>query len=138
MPKSRQEAARVRDEPRKKLRGALRYILERKGTDDWISQLRAEEPDAAAVFDEPEQFPGVETQPWHEMYWRAWSAIRFDRQYGAFGGESRLSYMVIRQYAADHQITDESLQTFQAAMRGLDEEWLAFVASRTHTGSQTT
>ena len=65
-----------------------------------------------------------------------WEGFRFDRQYGAFGGESRLSYMVIRQYAADHCLSGENLQTFKAVMRGLDEEWLDFIASRTKTGAQ--
>lgn len=110
-------------------------MLERKGTDDWLSRLRAEEPDAAAAFEEPEAFLGVDRQPFHDLYWRAWSEIRFDRQYGAFGGESRLSYMVIRQYAADHHITGESFQLFRAAMRGLDEEWLKFVISRQKIGA---
>lgn len=111
-------------------------MLERKGKDDWLSRLRAEEPDAAAAFDEPEPFVGIKMQPFHELYWRAWADIRFDRQYGAFGGESRLSYMVIRQYAADHCLSGENLQTFKAVMRGLDEEWLDFIASRTKTGAQ--
>ena len=72
-------------------------------------------------------------QPFHDLYWRAWRAIRFDRQYGAFGGESRLSYATISQYARDHAITGEAFLTFQSVMRGLDEEWLDFVAARSKT-----
>ncbi len=111
--------------------------MEDGGRNDWISRLRAEDPDAAAAFPEPEPVPAELSRPFYQLYWRAWAAIRHDRQYGAFSGESRISYSVIRQYAADHHISGDDFQTFIAAMRGIDEEWLVQVASRQKSGTKT-
>ncbi|TAN09786.1 MAG: hypothetical protein EPN45_07280 [Rhizobiaceae bacterium] len=86
-----------------------------------------EEADAIHIPDRPE-----EAQPalWHELYWTAWDAIRFDRPYGAFGGEMPLSYLAVSQYARDHDIAGDAFRIFMRLMSAIDAEWLAYSAEK--------
>jgi hypothetical protein len=56
--------------------------------------------------------------------------LRFDRQYGASGGESPISYMAISQYARDNFITGENFTIFKSLLTALDAEWLEYVNER--------
>jgi hypothetical protein len=69
----------------------------------------------------------AEPEPWHDLYWRAWEALRFDRQYGAMGGETALSYLAISQYARDYGLFGQDFHTFHTLMTAIDAEWLKHV-----------
>lgn len=82
----------------------------------------------------PERAPEAEPEPWHGLYWEAWSALRFDRTYGAFGGETPVSYNSISQYARDHGIRGDAFVTFRKLFAAVDDEWLAHVAKKAPKG----
>lgn len=73
---------------------------------------------------------GPEPEDWHQLYWDAWEAIRYDRVYGAFGGELPVSFQAISRYCADHHITGQNFATFRTLFAVLDDEWLIEVAKR--------
>lgn len=64
------------------------------------------------------------------MYWRAWFTLRFDRQYGAMGGESPISFLSIDAYARRYGITDTEFETFHALVGAMDDEYLKIVAEK--------
>lgn len=64
---------------------------------------------------------------WAGIYWRGWHDLRFDRQYGAFGGESPISFTSIDRYAARFGIERAEFATFLALVTAMDEEYLAHV-----------
>ncbi|MFC3206111.1 phage tail assembly chaperone [Aquamicrobium soli] len=82
--------------------------------------------------------PPDEAEPaaWHDLYWRAWEALRNDRQYGAFGGASAVPYMAIRQYALDHGIVGAEFETFRLLFKAIDTEWLEIEARKAKQNSQ--
>lgn len=65
-----------------------------------------------------------EPKDWHGLYVRAWEALRFDRQYGAMGGETPLSYAVLRRYADVEGIGSDDWPIFRQFMTAIDDEWL--------------
>lgn len=69
-------------------------------------------------------------EPWHALYWRAWDALRFERTYGAMGGQGPISWRALRDYARDLGLDDDDRDVFERLMRALDEEWLGWVAEQ--------
>ena len=132
----RREEPRIRRGPRKKLRAALLYSLERQGTDQWLDRLRAENPEAAAFLPRSEEPKTFQQAPFHGLYWRAWSCLRFDRPYGAFGGEGRIYFSAIRDYAQAYGIAGEAFETLRFVIEQLDDEWLAHVARKSAEENQ--
>ncbi|RLP22268.1 hypothetical protein [Mesorhizobium sp. YM1C-6-2] len=65
------------------------------------------------------------------MYWRAWEALRHDRQYGALGGETPISYIAISRFAQDNEIPPADFTLFHRFMTAIDAEWLDHVARET-------
>ncbi|HTV69842.1 MAG TPA: hypothetical protein VMF90_15015 [Rhizobiaceae bacterium] len=132
---------RVRGENGKKLRSAFaRRIADDEGVlavDDWIAALAEENPDEAwlqqLTLDEDDE---PEWQDWHLYYLDAFEMIRFDRFYGAMGGEGPISYLAISRYAEDHNITGEDLRLFCRFVRAIDAEWLSHVAGKTPKGGK--
>ncbi len=61
---------------------------------------------------------------WHELYFRAFDALQYDRFYGAFGGEGPIYYSALSQYARDHGISGDDLRRFHVFMNAVDGEWL--------------
>lgn len=61
-----------------------------------------------------------------EPFWRAWHALRFDRQYGAMGGESPISFMSIDAYARRY-VEDEEFDRFFVLVGAMDDEYLKHV-----------
>ncbi|WP_458575165.1 phage tail assembly chaperone [Pseudaminobacter sp. NGMCC 1.201702] len=118
----------------KKLRSAFRQRIGRQGAekyDDWLAEIAREFPEEEWLQPEPDDLTeDVEPQPWHSLYWQAWEALRFDRQYGAFGGETPISYLAISQYARDHDIGGSDLMLFHRFMAAIDGEWLEHVRKR--------
>ncbi len=74
------------------------------------------QPDGADDVFEPEH--------WHELYFRAFDALQYDRFYGAFGGEGPISYLALSQYARDQGISGDELRHFHIFMNAVDGEWL--------------
>ncbi|WP_454917301.1 phage tail assembly chaperone [Xanthobacter sediminis] len=92
--------------------------------------MREEEPDAAAIIPEPEAPEGVADEDWHGLYWRAWFALRFDRQYGAMGGESQISFRAIDNYARRYEFHGEDFELLRLGVHALDDVWLEHVAEQ--------
>lgn len=67
---------------------------------------------------------GAEPEAWHSFYMRAWQALRFDRQYFAFGGETPISFLALDRYAQRYGIEGEAFDRFLAFMTEIDDEWL--------------
>ena len=75
----------------------------------------------------------VQREPWHALYFQAWDALRFDRAYGAFGGEMPIPYMTIRAYCRDMGIEGDDFHQFRTFFSMLDSEWLKQVAAKAET-----
>ncbi len=103
----------------------LEALADEDGAEEWVT--KAAYPDGRIEY---------EFEPWHGLYWEAWDALRFDRQYGAYGGQTPIPYLVIRAYAKDHGIVGEDLQLFRSFMTAIDAEWLNFVAERDKKGGK--
>ncbi|WP_339085972.1 hypothetical protein [Hyphomicrobium sp. ghe19] len=87
-------------------------------------------PEDGQYINIPERPIEAEPQLWHDLYWRAWDALRYERTYGAFGGELPVSYLAISQYARDHDITGQDFHTFRSLFGVIDAAWLEEVARR--------
>lgn len=72
----------------------------------------------------------AEPEIWHEFYRRAWDALRFDRQYGAMGGETPISFVALDAYARRYGIEGEAFDRFHQFMTAIDGAWLDHVAER--------
>lgn len=90
-----------------------------------MARLAEEYPDE---IDLPERDDEPVSEPWHALYWRAFDALRFDRQYGALGGETPISYLAISRYAEDQGIGPDDIHLFRTFLAAVDAEWLAHVA----------
>jgi len=110
----------------KKLRNALRWQLEQKGTDDFLADIIEEEADAAFLADDLGPPEEAQVEPWANMYFSAFNALRDDRQYSDSGGCARISYLAIDRWAARHQIQDDEFGIFHALIRAMDDEYVAW------------
>jgi hypothetical protein len=109
----------------KKLQGVFRQRLSRRDaeTDDWLAELAAAYPDEAWL--QPTDADDELTdEPWHGLYWEAWEALRFDRQFGAMGGQTPISYAAISQYARDNGLVGEDFRRFRQLLAAIDDVWL--------------
>lgn len=74
--------------------------------------------------------PGVddadefEPKSWHDLYFRAFDALQFDRFYGAFGGEGPIFYTALSRYAEDLGLSGMDRHLFMVFMNAVDGEWL--------------
>jgi hypothetical protein len=114
----------------KKLRKAFRWRLTEEGDSDWLAALAAENPDEAAFIEIKTAPEEARAEPWHGLYFRAWEDLRFDRFYGAFGGEGPISYVAMSRFAADHGIRGEEFAQFRRFLQAIDAEWIAFTAEK--------
>jgi hypothetical protein len=129
----RQAAGRIRQGRRKKLRSAFRWQISRKAPEqeEWVAELIKAYPEERWLQRAVEKPPAdAEFQVWHAFYLRAWDVMRADRQYGAFGGETPISFLALDAYARRYGIEGEAFERYLAFMQALDEEWLAFVGER--------
>lgn len=69
-----------------------------------------------------------EPRLWHDLYFRAFDALRFDRVYlsgmGGYSGETPISYTAISQYCRDNGITGSDLGMFMVFINAVDAEHL--------------
>ena len=56
--------------------------------------------------------------------------MRDDRQFGAMGGCSGISYVAMSAYASDHSICGGDLQIFTVLIKAMDAEYLQWLAER--------
>lgn len=98
----------------------------------WLEKLADAEPENIELQKAawPDGRDAFEPQSWHRLYFDAWRTLRFDRQYGAFGGELPISYMTIRAYAGDLGITGDDFHQFRTFFDMLDAEWLRQVKAK--------
>lgn len=64
------------------------------------------------------------------MYWRAWHALRADRQYGDYGGMSPIWFSAIKAYADQYGITDDDFDTFHTIIMSMDAEYVEIEKAR--------
>jgi hypothetical protein len=97
-----------------------------------LSRIAATYPEEAALVAPPirDGEEEYEAQSWHEFYFGAWESLRYDRFYGAFGGETPISYSAVGRYARDHGLAGEQVSVFRALLSAIDEEWLGHVAEK--------
>ncbi|RWQ16087.1 hypothetical protein [Mesorhizobium sp.] len=127
----RQEKGRVRPGRNKKLTAAFRYDLERNGQNKWLAKIAAEFPLELPKEKVPTRPEEARAEYWHDFYWRAWEALRFDRQYGAMGGESPIAFIAYDAYAKRYGLEGEAFERFHAFMTAIDTEWLIHIANKT-------
>ncbi|WP_377299670.1 hypothetical protein [Rhizobium sp. SGZ-381] len=72
-----------------------------------------------------------EPRPWHDLYFRAFDALQYDRFFGAMGGEGPIFYQALSCYARDHGLTGLEFLDFQIFMNALDGEYLSMRREKT-------
>lgn len=100
------------------------------GRSDWLQRLADENPEEAAFIEIPEGPEDAQEEGWFLLYFRAWENLRFDRFYGALGGEMPISYMAISRYSEDHGITGEDFRWFLHFVQACDAEWIDFTLEK--------
>jgi hypothetical protein len=93
---------------------------------EWLDALAREFPDEEWLQPVRKEEEVAEPRTWHDLYFRAFDALQYDRFYGAMGGEGPIYYMALSQYARDHAIVGDEWTQFKIFMNALDGEWLAF------------
>ncbi|WP_408913803.1 hypothetical protein [Brucella pseudogrignonensis] len=93
-----------------------------------MTKLREAEPDAFVAVPAPLPPPEADGPDWYAFYIRAWQFLRYDRQYGAFGGESPISFQAMDVYARRYSIDGEAFDLFRALVSAIDTEWLNHLA----------
>lgn len=102
-------------------------MSQQDGLSGFKQKLADANPDDEITVDErPEE---AEPEPWHGLYWDAWDALRYDRQY-LMGGETPISYAAISRYARDNGIAGEDFETFHQMLTAIDDEWLEHAARK--------
>lgn len=101
--------------------------MERKGTADFLADVAEEEADAAPHLDDLEETEEERLRDELGCFMDAWGALRYDRFYGAFGGESTILYSSISAYARDHGIAGDDFYVFKVLIREMDHEYLEYV-----------
>ncbi len=102
---------------------------------DWLREIAEENPDEDWL--QPTKDRGFKPRPWHDLYFRAFDALRYDRFYGAFGGMTPISYMALSTYARDHNIIGNDFGRFLDTMYALDRVFLEVEAERTKKPEET-
>ena len=78
----------------------------------------------------PEIPEDAEVKPWHDLIWRAWEELRYDRPYLPNGGQLPIFSKVIREYADQYGIVGRDFETFRTLLREVDHEWLAIESEK--------
>jgi hypothetical protein len=92
---------------------------------DWLAELAEAYPDEAWLQPVDGDEEDFEPRPWHELYFQAFDALRYDRPYGALGGQMPISYVAISTYARDHGIVGNEFGRFRRLLNQIDEAYLA-------------
>jgi hypothetical protein len=135
--KNQPDRSRIHNGRRGKLVAAFRHRLGREEAaeiSDWLREIAEENPEEAWLQSTSDR--GFTPRPWHELYFRAFDALRYDRFYGAFGGQTPISYMALSAYARDHRITGNNFGRFLQTMYALDRVFLEIEAERLKTDKE--
>lgn len=108
-----------------------------EGQSKWLKKLASEYPGEIAPTAIPKPPPDAAPELWHDFYWRAFEALRYDRQYGAFGGESPISFLAIDAYARRYGIDGEGFDRFLSLVNAVDDTWLDWKAEKAKEKSTT-
>lgn len=65
-----------------------------------------------------------EPRSWHDLYFRAFDALQFDRFIGSMGGEGPIYYVALSRYARDNGIAGSDRRLFDVFMNACDGEYL--------------
>lgn len=86
-----------------------------------------EEADAAVAFaSDADKYSNPEEMDFEQdlmIYWRAWHALRFDRNY-TFGGEAPIPFSSVDRYASRHGINGIEFDFLFRLVTSLDIEYL--------------
>lgn len=126
----RQATGRIHRGRCKKLKAAFRWRLSGEGPSKWLEKLASEYPGEIAPAAIPQPPPDAAPELWHDFYWRAFEALRYDRHYGAWGGESPIAFVAIDAYARRYGIEGEAFDRFIGLINAIDDEWLSWKAER--------
>lgn len=64
------------------------------------------------------------------MFWQGWMILRYDRQYGAMGGETPIPFRAYDEYARRYGIEGDDFEVFLACVSAMDAEYLEIVAEQ--------
>lgn len=88
----------------------------------WLDEIADAYPDEEWLqSDEDDEF---EPEAWHDLYFRAFDALQYDRFFGPMGGSGPIYYTALSRYARDHGIDGEDRHHFHIFMNAIDGEWL--------------
>jgi hypothetical protein len=104
--------------------------LSGEGPSKWLEKLATEYPGEIAPAAIPKPPEDAAPELWHDFYWRAFEALRYDRQYGALGGESPISFLAIDAYARRYGIESDAFDRFLRLVNAIDDEWMKWRAER--------
>jgi hypothetical protein len=99
--------------------------------DGWLDELSQEFPNEEWLKPtDGNEETDFEPRIWHELYFEAFDALRYDRHYGAFGGQSPIKYTAISAYAHDHGIVGDDFGRFKRFIFALDRAFIRFETSK--------
>jgi hypothetical protein len=89
-----------------------------------MDDLAKDYPDEAWLKTEGAK-PDFTVEPWHDFYWQAWHALRYDRVYaGMTGAEMPISFLSIDTYARRYGITGEIFDRLLRFVSAIDFAYL--------------
>lgn len=98
---------------------------------EWLADVADEDPDAAPFI--PQARAADEDGHLTEdliLPWEAWRDLRHDRAYGAFGGQSPISFMALHHWAESNGLGPEHFAVLKALVRAIDDEYLTWMAEQ--------
>lgn len=96
----------------------------------WLDELAEAFPDEEWLQPAEGSETDYEPRQWHGLYFRAFDALRYDRPYGAFGGQMPINYVAMSTYARDHGITGSAFKDFLLIVSQLDRVFLKMEEER--------
>ncbi|MUZ53022.1 hypothetical protein GOZ97_07390 [Agrobacterium vitis] len=100
---------------------------------DWLAELALEYPDEQWLRPQQADVIDFQHEPWHNLYFRAFDDLQYDRFFGAMGGEGPITYLALSQWARDHAVYGEDFHEFKIFMNAVDAEWLQMQRERSET-----
>lgn len=79
----------------------------------------------------------VELDPDLLVFWTAWHVLRFDRHYGAFGGQTPILFTAIDVYATRFGIDGEDFDTLLKMLHAMDAEYMIWLEEERKKKDQT-
>lgn len=97
--------------------------------------IAEEDPDSWVARDLPKQ--DVKHEPWHQFYWDAWHALKYDRQYAGMSGvELPIPYTSIDAYARRMGVTGAAFDRLLRFVSAIDFAYLEIQREALKPGPQ--